>query len=186
MSAGPKIEAYLEDVRRAMFGMSSRTKAGILGELREHLHELAKENGSAEAALRDMEEPARLASGFREVYGYGPGFAAFLVVAGVLVSLLSLPSLGGLSTLALLTVYVLAVLVSLYGGKRLGGLCGSSACAARVAAVAVQWYLSPGAYAIPETGTLVLFALGSAILPVAGVLAGETKERYVKGRPLEF
>jgi hypothetical protein len=52
--------------------------------------------------------------------------------------------------------------------------------------VAALWHLSPGAYANPETGALILFALGSVMLPVAGVLAGETKERYVKGRPLEF
>jgi hypothetical protein len=55
-----------------------------------------------------------------------------------------------------------------------------------VVAVAALWYLYPGAYAIPETGALVLFGLGSVLLPVAGVLAGETKERYIKGRPLEF
>lgn len=186
MNAEPRIEAYLEHVRKAMFGLSSKTKAGILEELREHLHELANEKGSIEAAIREMEEPRKLASGFREVYGYGPGFATLLVVTGVFTSLFTLPSLGGLSALTILILYAYAVLVGLYGGKRLGGLCGAAACAARVAAVAAQWYLSPGAYAFPETGALFLFALGSALLPVAGVLAGETKERYIKGRPLEF
>jgi len=186
VNAELRIEAYLEDVRKAMFGLSSKTKAGILEELREHLHELAKENGSAEAAIREMEEPGKLARGFREVYGFGPGFSTLLVVTGVLISLLSLPSLGGLSALAIIILYAYAVLVSLHGGKRLGGLCGAAACAARVAAVAAQWYLFPGTYAVPETGALVLFVLGSAMLPVAGVLAGETKERYIKGRPLEF
>ena len=177
MNAEPRIEAYLEDVRKAMLGLSTKTKAGILEELREHLHELVKEKGSAGAAIREMEEPRKLARGFREVYGYGPGFATSLVVAGVLISLLSLPSLGGLSALVLLFLYAYAVLVSLFGGKRLGGLCGSAACASRVAAVAALWYLAPGAYAIPDTGAMVLFALGSVLLPVAGVLAGETKER---------
>jgi len=186
VNAEPGIDAYLEDVRKAMLGLSSKTKAGILEELREHLLELTKEKGDAEAAIREMEEPGKLARGFREVYGFGPGFQTLLVVTGVLISLLTLPSLGELSALAILILYAYAVLVSLHGGKRLGGLCGAAACAARVAAVAALWYLSPGAYAIPETGALVLFALGSAILPVAGVLAGETKERYVKGRPLEF
>ena len=185
-SADAQIEAYLGRVRKAMLGLSSGTKDGIIGELREHLQELAREKGSVEAALKEMEQPARLARGFRDVYGYGPGFAAVLAAGGTLLSLLTVPSLGGLSVLVLLLLYAYCVLTSLFGGKRIGGLCGLAAGIARAAVVAAQWYLLPGVFAVPETGALVLFALGSAMLPVAGVLAGETKERYVKGRPLEF
>lgn len=185
-SADAQIEAYLGRVRKAMLGLSSGTKDGIIGELREHLTELARENGSVEAALQQMEQPSKLARGFADVYGYGPGFAAVLAAGGTVLSLLTVPSLGGLSVLVLLLLYAYCVLVSLYGGKKIGGLCGLSAGIARAALVAAQWYMQPGVFAVPETGELVLFALGSALLPVAGVLAGEAKQRYIKGRPLEF
>jgi hypothetical protein len=184
-SADADIEAYLGRVSKAMFGLSSRTKNGIIGELREHLTELVAEKGSAAAALLEMEEPARLARGFREVYGYGPGFAAALAVGAILISLLTVPSLAGLSVILLLVLYAYCILASLYGGKGIGGLCGLSSGITRSAAVAALWYLFPGAYSV-DAGAVALFALGSALLPVAGVLAGETKERYIRGRPLEF
>jgi len=184
-SAEPDTEAYLARVRNAMFGLSSGTRDGIVGELREHLRELVAEKGSVAAALREMEEPARLARGFREVYGFGPGFAAALAAGAALISLLTVPALGGLSVIVLLVLYSYCVLVSLYGGKKTGGLCGLAAGIARSAAVAAQWYHLPAAYAV-DPGALALFVLGSALLPVAGVLAGETKERYIRGRPLEF
>jgi uncharacterized membrane protein len=180
------IEAYLGRVGKAMLWLSSGTRDGIIGELREHLRELAAEKGSVAAALREMEEPERLARGFREVYGFGPGFAAAVASLAAIVSLMTLPSLQGLSVIVLLVLYSYCILVSLYGGWKPGVLCGLSAAVARSAAVAALWLLFPGAYAVPDAAALAFFVLGSALLPVAGAIAGETKRRYIKGRPLEF
>jgi len=41
-------------------------------------------------------------------------------------------------------------------------------------------------YELGDSASVWSFFIGSALLPLAGYLAGETKERYEKAKPVEF
>ncbi|HYS71011.1 MAG TPA: hypothetical protein VEM95_01170 [Thermoplasmata archaeon] len=183
------IDAYMARVSRGLAGMAAGVREDILGELRSHLADAAREGNEAQAVAA-AENPEAVAARYKELYGYGSAYRAVFVGLAAVLAVPTLPLLlyagtgnaiafsTTLAFLGVLVAYLMAVAVK--AGARAGLAAGLAACLSRFASVAV---LSVVAGAIlPDAAAWASFLAVSAMLIVIGFVPGRAKERW---RPKE-
>src|SRR5213596_884212 len=135
---------YLNEIRRAMAGMSNPIRQDILRELKGHIAESSAANGgNMSASLAALGSAREVGHRYRELYGYGTLFKILFSAIAIVLGILSLPALligtDGAFPLLLSLVFVIAAAawilwVSVRAGYRVGITVGLAAMAGRLIA----------------------------------------------------
>ena len=87
-----ELDAYMGKVNRHLLGLPSNARAGIMAELRDHLHSQFEERGAAppevfESGISKLESPRKVAKRYKMLYGYSLLFKILFVVVGALLAI---------------------------------------------------------------------------------------------------
>ena len=177
---------YLDQVRRAMIGMSRPVRDDIVRELRGHIAESAAANGgNLEASLAAIGPPREIGRHYREIYGYGKAYKTVFAAIAFLLAVPSVPVLViGAETVFpfnLSIVFVVAAAswilwVGVAAGTQAGILTGLAGLVGRITAFGAVALRESGA--ITSTGGLVLLVAVSILFLVLGWIPGTAKKAW--------
>jgi len=198
----PEIEDYLRRLLKKMRFMSKKNKVNILDEVRSHLHESAVDLGginpkNAMVAISNYGDPREISKSYKRMYGYGKFISVFFILLGFVLGIFTIPisapalkqeliTFNNVCLIGSLSVTVLLFLVILLSGVKFGRwtgmFVGLAAFVSRGLTMLVITNLP-----LPEKieimasgGPCFFFIIVSAMMPVAGFVAGRVFIKYNK------
>ncbi len=177
---------YLNEVRRAMAGMSNPIRQDILRELQGHIAESSAANGgNMSASLAALGSPRDVGHRYRELYGYGTSFKILFSAIAAVLGVLSLPVplVGTDATFPLLSSLVFVIVaaawilwVSVRAGYRVGITAGLAAMSGRLIGFGGLVATQPDAI-MTSGGLSILFAV-SFLFVILGWIPGTAKKAW--------
>ena len=181
------LKRFIKSVDSNLWGVGSDDKENALRDLEEHILEKSRRwnvENAIEVSIISMGSPESLAKGIRTLYGYGPGFKAFLLIFVIMISIPTVLQVNLLlNVMAIMALVVLFYVLSHFGtktGLAFGAGMGLAAALTRSATILVIVSTMPSDYSIGTQQAIIDFMLICIFLIVVGMLAGHVHDSSVK------